>query len=161
MKIVSVAWPTVSPDDWLTSRLVPWMFVESGGTAWWVCVLPRDGNFLERSHDMVYEPELPQRGFARRVAVALNKHVNNGGAWITGWIDNGLRFYMLWKDRDGDIHIPIDCDKPFIIIRDWEMDRWCAHAQAAYESWLEHYRAVDVDDRNKIRLAQGERPRSE
>lgn len=34
------------PDDWLTSRLVPWMFVESGGTAWWVCVLPRTGIFL-------------------------------------------------------------------------------------------------------------------
>lgn len=145
-------------DEWLTARLVPWMFVESGGAPWWVCVLTSDGKFMERSHDTVHEPELPMCGFARRVCTALNKHVSNGGAWITAWIDE-KRFYYLWKDRDGDIHVVIECDRPFFIIKEWETDLWCAHAQAAWEQWREFYSDVDVGAQNQIRLAQGERPK--
>ena len=97
------------PTEWLGARLVAWMFDEAGGSKWWLCALTCEGDYRYASHDNQHKPPLDHVEYARNVNRFVNRVANHGGAWVTGWFDD-VRFYMLWKDKDGDLQIPIECD---------------------------------------------------
>lgn len=44
-----------------------------------------------------------------KVAVALNREANHGGHWVVAWADR-QEATLLWRDRDGDVHVAIEVD---------------------------------------------------
>lgn len=147
------------PTAWLVSRLVPWMVAESAGGHWWACVLTNDGKFLSATHDGgLTLPSEDRMKMGRDVCRHLNRQVNFGGAWQCAWIDQ-MRFYMLWRDRDGDIQIPIEVDLGFDRIRTWPLETWENHAVGAWDQWREFHANMEYSKSQLVRLAQGERVR--
>lgn len=147
------------PTEWLTKRVVGWMFDEAKGSPWWICALTRDGEFKVSSHcGTGTGPLVSYQDYAKRVLWHLNRHCHHGGAWLVGWIDNGRRFYLLFKDADGDIQIPIDCDKRWEEIKEWSPDDWAEQAEQAYAIWAEFHRSIEYQRGQQIKLAQGEKP---
>ena len=141
------------PTEWLINRMVPWMFAEADGGDWWVCVLTRDGKYLTATHDGGSTVPTDDRcKFARDVCRHLNKHVNQGGAWQCAWIDQA-RFYMLWRDKDGDIQIPIEMDLGFDRVKEWGLETWETHAAAAWEQWAEFHKNIDASASQQVCLA--------
>ncbi len=147
------------PTEWLGKRVVGWMFDEAGPAPWWVCALTRDGEWRYATHHpMGSEPDAEHKEYARKVCTHINRVANHGGAWLVAWIDN-LRFYLLWKDSDGDIHIPIECDKGWEAIREWTVEDWAEQAEQAHALWTEFHADLGIKDSQKIKLAQGQRSR--
>lgn len=147
------------PDAWLLSRLVPWLFVESNGSDWWTAVLLADGKVVTKSHPETYTPPEDRQLFAKHILNFLNRECSHGGAWVVAWIDKGRRFYLLWKDKDGDIQIPIECDQGWWRIKGWDLEAWGEHAEQAWAVWKEWHDNLEMTGMQTIKLAQGERPR--
>lgn len=146
------------PTEWLGKRMLGWMFLESQGSPWWLCAVTREGSFKLASHDGSQQgPSVEHEDYAKRVAWHLNQVADHGGAWFTAWID-GVRFYLLWKDSDGDIQIPIECDLGWHHIADWTPDDWAEQAEQAHAAWTEFYRniAEQAGPLKTVNLAQGQ-----
>lgn len=147
------------PEDWLRARVRGWMnTTESPGRDFWIGTYTADGRWIYCSSqlDRWATPPSKQK-YAMDVCKHLNRQCAAGGAWLVGWTLEARRFYLLWKDGDGDIQIPIDCDKPFIVIRDWPMHTWENMATAALGVWSEWHRNQEHGKGQQVKRAQGER----
>ncbi len=141
-------------EEHLRARVRGWLSIESNWNPWWCCADTPSGKLITADYNLV--PPIVKQEFARNVMRHLNKTIANNGAWITAWLYNGRRFYMLWKDHDGDIQIPIECDRPFFITRHWSLDDWQKHAVAAIGVWSEWHKNLDANKGQQRKVAQGE-----
>lgn len=145
---------TVAEKD-LRSRVRGWLILESNWNPFWACADRPDGKLIVTGYQNCLPP-IAKQEYARNVMRHLNKTIANNGAWVAAWLYNGRRFYLLWKDHDGDIQIPIECDKPFFIIREWTMDEWFKHATAALGIWSEFHKNLDAGKGQQKKVAQGD-----
>lgn len=145
------------PDKWLGARVSGWMFSEAKGSEWWICAVQTDGKWRYASFPEGDACQLhhDHRELARKVCRFLNRECSHGGAWLAGWI--GQQFYMLWKDADGDIQIPIECPVPFERFKTWEMNDFAEHAEQAHRIWMEWHYRMEYGHGQRVKLAQGER----
>lgn len=146
------------PTEWLGARLVAWMFDEAGGSKWWLCALTCEGDYRYASHDNQHKPPLDHVEYARNVNRFVNRVANHGGAWVSGWFDD-VRFYMLWKDKDGDLQIPIECDLGWERIKEWKPEDWAEQAEQAHALWKAHWDDLEVSRSQQVCLAQGQKLR--
>lgn len=141
-------------DDLLGARLIPWMFLESGGDDWWLCAITASGEFVSASNDNIHKPSSDKIDYAQRICRHVNQVANHGGAWVTAWFGN-KRFYLLWKDCDGDIHIPIECDKGWEHIMDWRVCNWAEQAEQAFAVWSDFITNMEISKSQQVCLAKG------
>ena len=144
--------------EWLTSRLVPWFYSETPNPKVWICYLTETGlwGYWLKS-DRVGRPDRDKRNYARAVCQHLNAQYNFGGAWIVAWMDERWdKFYLLWKDSDGDIQIPIECELGWRKIREWPIKDWGHQAQGAFDKWALAMAAMDLTPQNTVKRAQGQ-----
>lgn len=159
------------PEQWLRSRVRGWMeLIESPNLAkegeapmndYWIGTYTADGRNSKwiscSSRNDQYVPMMHRVEFARDVCREVNKYASNGGAWLTGWIKGGHEFYLLWKDPDGDIAIPLECSQPYSQIIGWGKSPWVVHCQNAIEAWRDIYKAAEIKQSQQRKLAQGEK----
>ena len=158
------------PEEWLRARVRGWLTQENeyktglNGSAtiktagWWGCTFTAEGKFLEvDGGDEPYHPSLLEYDLARRVCRFVNRECNHGGAWIVAWCLGGKRFYLVWKDNDGDFQVPIECDLPLHRYLGWSMNDWAEHASQAYSVWCEWHAQMEYTNGQQVKLAQGEK----
>lgn len=141
------------PDKWLTARATAWMFSETTGH-WWLTTYTSDGKQLFAADKLNYKPSFENRELASRVCKYINKQANYGGAWMAGFLskDRPEEFYLLWKDSDGDIHIPIEFPFALKDLQEWKLDDFLFHADMAIHMWKE--------DRAKLELSRAQQETS-
>jgi hypothetical protein len=146
------------PETWLRARVRGWMqLVESGGMDFWIGTYTDDGKWIWcSSANDTWAPSVARQEYARRVCAVLNREAAHGGAWLVGWTKGGREFYLLWKDKDGDIQIPIECNKPFFILSKWSPQDWVRQAEVAIGIWKEWKRDLELADGQEKKVAQGE-----
>lgn len=147
------------PEKWLRARVRGWLErIESPDLAFWVGTYTADGRWIFCSSNAdSWAPKPYRQEYAMNVCRHINKQCSMGGAWLVGWIRGGREFYMLWKDPDGDLTIPIECDKPFIVLRDYTVFDWENHCQAALGVYSEQQRMLEMTNSQQVKVAQGER----
>jgi hypothetical protein len=148
------------PEAWLRARVRGWMERhESPGMAFWIGAYADSGKwiFCSSAKD-TYRPARELMKYAQDVCRHLNRECSGGGAWLAGWIRHGHEFYLLWKDSDGDIQIPIEANKPWIVLRNYTLDDWLKHATAALGVWSEWKKNMDLGKGQTVKLAQGQQP---
>lgn len=142
------------PSDLLGKRIVGWMDDEANGQPWFICALTMEGHYRLRSDDDMDCPDIERINLAKVICYHLNKTANHGGAWLTGWI--GEEFYMLWKDKDGDIQIPIE-SKKYDTIKEWAMSDFVEQANQAHLIWENWHKDMNYRKGQQVMLAKGER----
>lgn len=152
------------PDAWLGARMRGWMFDEAKGSHWWICAIQADGKFRYASFPEDAAMHNDWREHARKVCRHMNKHASLGGAWLCGYI--GQMFYMLWKDADGDIQIPVEfgadgVPMPLSRFLEHGMDDFLEHGLQAHAVWKEHQYRIDHSKNQRRALAQGDRVSAE
>lgn len=146
------------PEQWLRSRVRGWMeLTESPDLDFWIGTYAGRQWIWCSSRGDSYAPLQHRIDYARGVCKHLNRACAHGGAWLTGWIRGGHEFYALWKDPDGDISIPLECDVPFTQLIGWSNYNWEQHANGAIEVWRRFQEAIDASPDQKKSLAQGQR----
>ena len=146
------------PENWLRARVRGWMNLnESPDQDWWVGTYTADGRWIWASSNQdTYTPLMHRVEFARRVCRFINKNCAHGGAWLAGWIRGGHEFYLLWKDPDGDIQIPLEFGQPFTVLNGWTNNDIAEHCEQAHAVWVEWHRNLDKTGSQEKKLAQGE-----
>ena len=131
---------------------------ESPDEDWWIGTYTADGRWISASSDHdTYLPRDFRADYAKNVVKHLNRQYSAGGAWLGGWIRGGRTFYLLWKDKDGDIQVPIESDKPFITLAKWSVYDWERHAVAALGVWSEWTRDLELGAKQQVNVAAGEK----
>jgi hypothetical protein len=122
------------PEQWLRARFRGWLtMIESPDLNFWAGCYTADGKWICCSSNQDgWHPNDRRMNYAMNVNRHINRHASHGGAWMTGWIKGGHVFYLCWKDPDGDIQIPIECDKPFVVLKNYTHFDWERHCNAAY-----------------------------
>lgn len=153
-------------DRLIGARMLGWMLSEANGTNWWICGLLKDGKIVAwdstaKATDDKQNLKIPKERelFAINVMSALVE-VAEGGTWLCAWFDDCKRFYLLWKDEDGDIQIPIECDQSWLRLSTWKPDDFCRHAAHAHATWLNLHKNMEYGAGQQIKLAKGEKPSS-
>jgi hypothetical protein len=148
-------------DRVIGARLLGWMVRQAGPANWWCCWITHDGKIIEKDSaagtEVVPIP-LDRKYFAVNVCTAVNVEVGEGGVWVAAWFDNCKKFYLLWKDEDGDITLDIEFDQSWLRLRTWHPFDFCAHCKAAIERWSEHQANLELAKGQTVKLAKGERP---
>lgn len=146
-------------EGWLRSRVRGWLeLVESPNLAYWVGCYTPEGRWIfcssERDH---WAPKSYRQEYAMRVCRHVNKQASHGGAWLVGWIRGGREFYLCWKDNQGDIQIPIECDKPFVALMHFTDFDWENHCNHAFSVYSEQQRALELTKSQQVNVAQGQK----
>lgn len=146
------------PEAWLRARVRGWMeLIESPDSDFWIGTYTADGKWIYcSSHGDTWAPHPSKQNFAMKVCRHLNMHCNGGGAWLAGWRFGNREFYLLQKDADGDLSIPIEVGQPFSVIREWPLHIWENHATAALGVAEEFKRAPETTKAQMVKVAQGE-----
>ena len=145
------------PDKWLGARAVGWMFSETTGD-WWLTSFTGDGKQVCASSRPNFIPCAEKQERAKSICRYINKHANNGGAWLAGYLSKDLpqEFYLLWKDRDGDIQIPIEFPQSFEELRDkWALDDFLFQADMAISQWGDHMSSLELSNAQRGSLVAG------
>lgn len=142
------------PDAWLGARVRGWMFEEARGAQWWICALQANGQWRYASFPDPCQLHDDHREMARRVCRHVNKHSSHGGAWLAGWI--GQQFYLLWKDRDGDLQLCEEFPLPFERLKEFSLDDFVEHCEQMIAVWREWHYGQEYGRGQRVRLAQGE-----
>ena len=140
--------------DWLTARIVDFMFLESHGANWWLTTVTSDGKFLHAGSTPDYAPDEARQDYAHKVCRYMNKKAHYDGAWLVGWVDDANAFMCVWKDSDGDIQIMIDCIRPWSVVSKWPMGTWAGKAHKSYEYWYDKEQAIDASPEQQVKIAQ-------
>ena len=150
-------------DRLIGARLLGWMTLEANGANWWVCGLLKDGKVIAwdstaQATNKVLRLPLPldRQHFAVRALSGLVE-IGEGGTWLCAWFDNGKRFYMLWKDEDGDIQIPIEVDVGWVRLREWSAGDLVRLASQSFKTWAEIHKNMEYRKGQQIKLAKGEK----
>jgi len=152
------------PDSWLGARVRGWMFTEAKGSHWWVCGILASGQFKHASYPEDAPMHQDWREHARRVCRHVNRHAAEGGTWLAGYI--GQMFYLLWKDADGDIQIPIEFGAdgnpmPLARFHAYTMDDFAQQCLVAIDVWKEHQYRIAAVKSQGVKLAQGQQASAE
>jgi hypothetical protein len=134
------------PDKWLTARAVSWMNSETTGR-WWLMSYTANGTPVSAS-SKGYQPSIERQEFAKNICEYLNLQNNADGAWMAGFVDKDHEqsFYLLWKDCDGDIRIPIEFPQSFIELSTvWKLDDFLGHSAEAIAALKEYEYALDFN----------------
>jgi len=142
------------PDAWLGARVRGWMFEEARGAQWWICALQMDGKWRYASFPEPCLLHNDHREMARKICRFVNKCSSHGGAWLAGWI--GQQFYLLWKDRDGDLQIVEEFPLPMERLKAFEMEDFAEHCEQMIAKWKEWMYGMEHSRNQRVRLAQGE-----
>lgn len=147
------------PDEWMGARVRGWMMVEAKGSDWWICGIQRDGRFRYASFPETAAMHEDHREHARKVCRHINKHAALGGTWLCGYI--GQMFYMLWKDQDGDIQVPIEfgadgMPMPLNRFLEHDMDDFAEHCLQAHGVWFRLHARIEYKAGQQVKLAQGQ-----
>lgn len=149
------------PEDWLRARVRGWMeLCESPDLAYWIGTYKANGTWIScSSQNDAWTPTQLRQTYAQDVCRHLNRQCNFGGAWLAGWFRGGREFYLLWKDPDGDIQIPIECDKPMIALLKWKLTDWERQACTAHAIWHENFQKMNEirPGKDTVKVAQGEK----
>lgn len=145
-------------DNWVASRVPLWMFSEFPGETWWLCAQLADQKLIYGSYNNHYEPRPARKDYAESVLRHVNRTAGYGGAWMCGWVRDERLFYLLWKDEDGDIQVPIECEKPWFRIREWKVEDWEGQCHMAVQTYLEFIQNLELQTGQTVKLAQGQRP---
>lgn len=143
--------------EWLTARIVDFMFLECHGANWWLTTVTTHGKFLHAANPDTLIPDEEKQDYAHKVCRYMNKKAHYGGAWLVGWVDDSKAFMCIWKDEDGDIQTMIDCIRPWSVISKWPLGSWAGKAHKAYEFWYDMKEAVAAKKDQQVKLAQGQR----
>lgn len=150
---------THMPEQWIRARARAWLENhESPGKMYWVGTYVGKHWVFCASHRDSYRPPSYRVAYALRICQYLNRECAHGGVWLAGWIKNATVFYLLWKDPDGDIAIPIECEKPFMLIKGWDNETWAEHAEQAWALWSERNKQLEIKPGQQVKLAQGQQP---
>ena len=144
-------------DRELSASLIGMLDMEAGGGGWWALVPRSNGDLLHRHNRLAILPDAERQDFARRLVIRLNQELHCNGAWIVGWADANRRWFMFWKDRDGDQHVVVDNDEPWARVRSVPVEHWLDDANAAWAKTFLDFKAVlDLKPGMQAKLAQGE-----
>ena len=147
------------PDDLLGARVVGWMNSEGANhfqkSAWLVMAITHNGVVKTTASDDEFEPTTLQKDLARKICKFVNQNCSHGGAWLVGYF--GQMFYMFWKDRDGDIQIPLEFHQPTHVLMGWSNNDIAEHCEQALTRWAEHHEALELARNQTKKVAQGER----
>src|SRR5574340_1449619 len=116
-------------DRWLENRTVEWFYSETKGK-WWICWPRHDGKPMYATYRQDWEPSEERKEFAFKICSYINREAGEGGVWMAGYIDKDLdqEFYLLWRDHDGDIQIPIEFPQQFKELSEkWSEDDFLTH----------------------------------
>jgi hypothetical protein len=151
------------PEHLLRSRVRAWVgVIESPDQDFWIGTYTADGKWIWcASRNDRWLPVEYRVAFAHKVCRHVNKAINNGGAWLCGFIRGGRQFYMLWKDADGDIQIPIEFDHPFMVMSKWPMDSFEKKCAVALGIWSEHRRGLELGKDQTVNRAAGQKTTKE
>lgn len=144
------------PDTLLTARAVRWMNSETNKN-WWIMSFTSEGVPLSASSSKEYSPSLNRQLFAKQVCEYVNLQNNAGGAWMAGYVDKDYpeQFYLLWKDFDGDIRIPIEFPQPFSVLQEkWSLDNFLNHTVEALGALKEYEYAMAFSENQVKSLAK-------
>jgi hypothetical protein len=132
---------------------------EECGPGWWAVLLFGDGRGIMRGqHSRVMAPDEERRERALQLAVALNRKLDVGGHWVTGWTAGGM-LKILFRDGDGDLQFTVDGAESWERMRHWPVDSHlvtCANAMAVWTETIRH--KLELAPSQQIRAALGERP---
>ncbi|MDP2621807.1 MAG: hypothetical protein Q8P46_16800 [Hyphomicrobiales bacterium] len=147
------------PEQWLRARVRGWMEInESPDFLYWIGTYTADGKWIFCSSNADrWAPKDYRQLYAQEVCRHLDRQCAFGGAWLAGWVQGGRVFYMLWKDKEGDIQIPIECDKPFIALQKYTLSDWERHCCSAYKVYSEWKRDLEMTNSQQVNVAQGEK----
>jgi len=150
-------------DRWITARVRGWMFKETLNAAnpWWLCTVTADRKLIESSHDALWKPDDLRRDYAHKACRYVNKHAGFGGVWFVGWIDDALsggsRFYLCWKDWDGDIQVPVECDLGVEhMMQRFQFGHWANLCAQALQQWGEWRLDMELKPDQMVKHAQGQ-----
>lgn len=150
-------------DQLIEARILEWMMREANGGNWWLLGVTHDGKVIAWDNgagvQTGLQPPRDREHYALAVLSALNLELAQGGTWMVAWIDDCRRFYLLWRDADGDIQIPIDCDRSWLRFREWGVDVWLRMAGGAWQQWTEIQQNLELRPDQTVRLAAGEAPK--
>lgn len=146
-------------DAWLRARVRAWMeVVESPDLDYWIGTYTAQGGWIYGSSNADrWLPSVKRQLMAQEVCKFVNAHCAEGGAWLAGWIRGGSVFYLLYKDADGDLQIPIECEKSFAALQEFTHFDWANHCLHAIEVWKEVRRNLELSAAQQVKQAQGER----
>lgn len=147
------------PDELLGARVVGWVNSEGEQhfkkSAWWVMAITHNGVVKTTVSDDEFEPTTLQKDFARKICKYVNQNCAHGGAWLVGYF--GEMFYMVWKDRDGDIQLPIEFPHPPHVLMGWSNETFAEHCEQALTRWVEWHEAMDYSRSQTKKVAQGQK----
>lgn len=145
-------------EKWLRSRVRGWMHLESPELDFWIGSYTAEGKWIFcSSRADGWRPSDLRVAYALKVCRHINKNLAGGGAWLVGWIRGGRTFYLLWKDKDGDIQIPIEAEKPFGELERYGLDTWLRHCSEAVLVWSEWKKNLELGAGQAKSVAQGEK----
>lgn len=154
-------------DDLVGLRVVGWMNTRFPDAAWWMCAV-RGGRFNSASNvdPMHWFGKEGAFSYAKQVLAHVNKQAAYDGAWLAGWIEppaEGAQeiFYLLWKDRDGDINIPIQNPLGWMRIRGWKPEDHEEHCHQAHRVWAQWHKDMALKPDQYAKVAQGEKVSAE
>ena len=147
------------PSEWLRARVCQWMdTIESPDQDYWMGTYAENGRWIWcASMGDKYVPLQHRVEYAQRVCRAVNKHAGFGGVWFTGWILGGHEFYLMWKQPDGDIGIPMQCGLPFTEIAKWDLSVWVMHCAEAIATMYEIHETAETTPGQQVHLSQGQK----
>ncbi len=149
-------------NEYMATRVATWFHTEYVGKRAWMALLSGDGTWFywNKTYAMGIPP-YEKREYARRICAYINRHCHHDGVWICGWLsDHWETFYLLWKDADGDIHVPIEThgwQAGWEALRDkWTDEDWGNHCDAAWQIWYDAIQSLELKEGQSVKFAQGQ-----
>lgn len=116
--------------------------------------------------DVFFKLSAWQDDYARRCVKFLNGDLGHDGAWAVMWLNptiDGLptEIRFAWQDDDGDVQFVVESDVTLVKLQQTDDPRTMHgnNAEAAYRQYRDFLQDVDVQENQKIKAAQGQRPR--
>lgn len=130
------------------------------GAARWM-VLALDATDPERVMVGHCVPTVQQMEFAISLGRALNKRVNEGGAWVVSWSAphaDGVpaRLAYAWVDRDGDMPFTVDTEEAMQVLQTAGTEPYVRQGHAAWAEYHEHIKASEISPSQMIKQRAGQ-----
>lgn len=121
-----------------------------------VCMIRSNGRgVIQPMSDWTPAYDDERRAWLRTMAVLLNTSLGNGGAWFTAWTNN-KEFQAIWFDRDGDVKVALDDDRPFARMQPAGPDFIINNCQQALGTLTDFEKEMEITPDQQVKAAQGE-----
>ena len=120
------------------------------------CLIRSNGKgLMHPMNDWIPAYDEERKHWLRTLTILLNTSIPHGGAWICAY-NNERVFVAIWFDRDGDVKIVLDDDRPFARMRAAGPDFIVSNCQLALNTMIEHEKELEITPNQQIKAAQGE-----